>query len=100
MQEMCMARMIATPAPGVITVQHGVVGIPVIPAVHSGDSENMARHLLQEKLLGENSTVPGSLDAIQLHHGAHMPQPFLFVAVLTTTSTLARRQAHVMCSGL
>ena len=49
--------------------------------------------LPQEKLLGENSTVPGALDAIQLHHATGMPQPFLFVAVLTTTSTLARRQA-------
>jgi hypothetical protein len=49
--------------------------------------------LSQEKLLAENSTVPGALDAIQLHHATGMPRPFLFVAVLTTTSTLARRQA-------
>lgn len=47
--------------------------------------------MMQEALLGENETVPGALDAIQLHHAANMPQPFLFVAVLTTTSTLARR---------
>lgn len=46
---------------------------------------------LQEALLGENATVPGALDSIQLHPGTDMPRPFLFVAVLTTTSTLARR---------
>ena len=55
--------------------------------------------LPQERLLGENSTVPGALDAIQLHHTAGMPRPFLFVAVLTTTSTLARRQALDLCTA-
>ena len=47
---------------------------------------------LQEALLGANATArAGALAAIELHHSAHMPQPFLFVAVLTAASTLARR---------
>ncbi len=53
--------------------------------------QQMRQAHVQEALLGDKGTVPGALDSIQLHHAANLPQPFLFVAVLTTTSTLARR---------
>ncbi len=52
------------------------------------------RHCAQVALSGHyNATGRGSALAVsgQLPHGAGLPRPFLFVAVLTTTSTVGRR---------
>lgn len=52
------------------------------------------RHGAQVALSGQyNTTGRGSALAVsgQLPHSAGLPRPFLFVAVLTTTSTVGRR---------